>query len=186
MDSDNPPGEPDNQQGRLEAYLSGFVDGEGTFSVGVQRRSDLPFGYQLVPEFRVSQNAERVVVLQALQRVLGCGRIVDNDRHRAADQTKVLVVRQRADLQHRVIPFFRRNPLLSDKQGSFESFAAIVAAMAAGEHLRWDGFVRLIRLAFTMNGAGRYRRITLEEICTRQGKVARTLRDCTPDALFGE
>ena len=29
MDSDKLSGDPDNQQGRLEAYLSGFVDGEG-------------------------------------------------------------------------------------------------------------------------------------------------------------
>jgi hypothetical protein len=45
-ESDNPSGEPDNQQGRLEAYLSGFVDGEGTFSVGVTRRPDLEFGFR--------------------------------------------------------------------------------------------------------------------------------------------
>ena len=64
MSSDNPTGEPDNQQGRLDAYLSGFVDGEGTFSVTVTRRRDLSFGYQLVPEFRVSQNAERANVLR--------------------------------------------------------------------------------------------------------------------------
>ena len=36
MDSDNPIGA-DNQQERLDAYLAGFVDGEGTFHVAIQR-----------------------------------------------------------------------------------------------------------------------------------------------------
>jgi hypothetical protein len=135
MGSENPSGDPDNQQGRLEAYLSGFADGEGTFSIGLTRRPDLPFGYQIVPEFRVSQNGERITVLQVFQATLGCGRVVENDRHRQNDRTFVLVVRRRQDLQDRVIPFFRRNPLISEKRNDFESFATLVDAMAIGEHL---------------------------------------------------
>jgi hypothetical protein len=163
VSSDNPTGA-DNQQGRLEAYLSGFVDGEGCFSVGVQRRPDLPFGYQLVPEFRVSQNAERATVLQELQRHLGCGRIAENDRKRASDKTFVLVVRRRQDLRDHVIPFFQRNPLLSDKRTTFNAFAEIVSAMSAGEHLTRAGFERLVRLAFTMNGRGQYRKVPLVDV----------------------
>ena len=112
MESDNRVSEPDNQQGRLESYLSGFADGEGTFSVGATRRPDLLFGFQLVPEFRVSQNEERASVLHVFQRELGCGRIVENHRTRANDRSLVLVVRKRLDLLTKVIPFFRRNPLL--------------------------------------------------------------------------
>jgi hypothetical protein len=164
MCSDNSTGDPDNQQGRLEAYLSGFVDGEGCFSVGLQRRPDLPLGFQLVPEFRVSQNAERAIVLQTLQETLGCGRIVENDRKRTADKTFVLVVRRRSDLIERIIPFFERNPLLSDKRHDFEVFARIVTAMSAGAHLERDGFVTLVQLAHTMNGGGRYRRMVLADV----------------------
>ena len=164
MGSDNPSGDPDNQQGRLEAYLSGFADGEGTFSVGLTRRPDLPLGFQLVPEFRVSQNGERITVLRVFQRVLGCGRLVENDRRRRSDNTYVLVVRRRQDLEQRVVPFFRRNPLISEKRNDFESFAAIVDAMRRGDHLQRDGFERLVRLAFQTNGHGRYRRWSLEEI----------------------
>jgi hypothetical protein len=163
MGSENPIGA-DNQQGRLQAYLSGFVDGEGSFSVGVQRRPDLPHGFQLVPEFRVSQNAERSSVLVILRDVLGCGRILENHRGRPSDRSFVLVVRRRTDLLQHVIPFFERNPLLSEKHLSFVSFAEIVRAMARGEHLEWSGFERLVRLAFTMNGEGRYRRWMLEDV----------------------
>ncbi len=168
MDSENPTGDPDNQQGRLDAYLSGFADGEGTFSVGVSRRPDLSFGFQLVPEFRASQNSERASVLEIFQRRLGCGRIVENDQRWQRDRTMVLVVRRRRDLIEHVIPFFRRNPLLSEKRKSFELFEGIVLAMAAGRHRQWDGFVTLVQAAFAMNGDGRYRRWRIEDVIGMQ------------------
>src|SRR6476646_4068510 len=70
----------DNQQERLDAYLAGFVDGEGTFHVAVQRNPTTRAGWQLVPEFHVSQNPERRKVLDLLQRRIGCGRIRENHR----------------------------------------------------------------------------------------------------------
>ena len=175
MSSDNPSGDPDNQQGRLEAYLSGFADGEGTFSIGLTRRPDLPFGFQLVPEFRVSQNDERITVLEVFQEVLGCGRLVVNDRRRLNDRTCVLVVRRRFDLETRVIPFFERNTLISEKRHDFEAFATIVKAMTNKEHLTTSGFRKLVTKAFTTNGAGRYRKWTLEEIL-RNPEPSETVR----------
>ena len=166
MESDNRVSEPDNQQGRLESYLSGFADGEGTFSVGATRRPDLLFGFQLVPEFRVSQNEERASVLHVFQRELGCGRIVENHRTRANDRSLVLVVRKRLDLLTKVIPFFRRNPLPSEKRRDFEQFAEVVEALGRGDHMTRNGFERLATISFGMNGGGRYRRIRLDEVLT--------------------
>ncbi len=163
MSSDKPIGA-DDQQGRLESYLSGFADGEGSFSVGVTRRLDLQNGFQLVPEFRVSQNGERATVLSLYREVLGCGSIRQNDRNRLSDRTLVFVVRRRSDLLERVIPFFIRNPLLSEKKFTFDKFATIVTQMEAGTHLTRSGFERLVRLAFEMNGDGRYRRWALGEV----------------------
>jgi hypothetical protein len=164
MNSDNPPGEPDNQQGRLEAYLSGFADGEGTFSIGITRRPDLRFGFQLIHEFRVSQNSERGSILSLFQRTIGCGRIAPNHRTRRSDRSLVLVVRKRRDLLDRVIPFFHRNPLLSEKRFVFDKFETIVTAMAVGRHHTRTGFDELLKLAHSMNGEGRYRRWQISDV----------------------
>ena len=53
----------DNQQERLDDYLCGYVDGEGSFHVAIQRNPSTRFKWQLVPEFHVSQNPERASVL---------------------------------------------------------------------------------------------------------------------------
>jgi hypothetical protein len=163
---------PDNQQERLGDYLAGYVDGEGSFHVAVQRNPSTRNGWQLVPEFHVSQNPERATVLRLLQSHLGCGRIQANARSGGRDRSLVYVVRSRVDLIRNVIPFFERHPILSEKRLEFETFAEIVRAMERGEHLEQEGFERLLALAIQMNGDGRYRRTDWS---------SRILRGHTPD-----
>src|SRR6266496_1162167 len=114
MDSDNAPGAA-NQQERLDAYIAGYVDGEGSFHVAIQRNPNTRVGWQLVPEFHVSQNPERRQVLDLIKQRLDCGRIRENHRG-TADTSLVFVVRDRNDLLAKVIPFFETQPLLSSKQ----------------------------------------------------------------------
>src|SRR2546428_2045354 len=78
-DSDNVAGA-DNQQERLDSYIAGYVDGEGSFSVSVQRNQSCRVGYQLVPEFHVSQNGDRAQVLDLIQHRLDCGYIKPNSK----------------------------------------------------------------------------------------------------------
>ena len=163
---------PDNQQERLDDYLAGYVDGEGSFHVAVQRNPSTRYGWQLVPEFHVSQNPERASILRLLQARLGCGRIRPNARAGGRDRSLVYVVRNRFDLLEKVIPFFRAHPLLSEKRFEFETFAAVVVAMENKEHLSERGFERLLGLAVAMNGGGRYRRLDWS---------SRILRGHTPD-----
>ena len=111
-----------------------------------------------MPEFHVSQAAERREVLDLIKLRLGCGRIRENHRG-STDTTLVLVVRNRQDLLWRVLPFFEGQPLLSSKQRDFLAFARIVRAMEVGEHLSSEGFEALRRVAVSMNGGGRYRRV---------------------------
>ena len=158
----------DNQQERpsgITSYISGFVDGEGSFSVSVQRNRSCRVGFQLVPEFHVSQNADRAQVLELIKARLGCGYIKSNSK---TDRALVYVVRDRDALLERVIPFFERNPLLSSKQVDVETFASIVRAMALNEHRSEVGFGRLLDLAVSMNGGGRFRKVRWKELVAVQ------------------
>ncbi len=59
----------DNQQERLEIewWIVGFVDGEGCFSVTIQRTPSMKHGWQVFPEFVVTQGAKSLEALQTLQ-----------------------------------------------------------------------------------------------------------------------
>jgi hypothetical protein len=172
MCSDNVPGAV-NQQERLDAYIAGYVDGEGSFHVAVQRNPSTRAGWQLVPEFHVSQNAERRQVLDLIKQRLDCGRIQPNHRG-TMDTTLVFVVRNREDLLNKVVPFFEAQPLLSSKQQDFVAFASIVRSMHAKEHLCEEGFRALRERALRMNGGGRYRTV-------HRVQESRILRDHMPN-----
>ena len=160
----------DNQQERprrlASFYISGFVDGEGCFSVTIQRSRNVKLGVQVIPEFHVSQHQDRSEVLEKIKEKFGCGYIKPNDQHNPSDLTSVYVVRNLADLRKKIVPFFLKYPLISSKQQDFLKFAEAVKMMSEGKHLEKSGLTRILRLAFSMNAGGKYRKLKLEDVLT--------------------
>ena len=70
MDAGNQQGRPNEQIGH---YIAGFVDGEGSFHVAVQRNPTTRLKWQVAPEFHVSQNGGNRHVLMLIREILGCG-----------------------------------------------------------------------------------------------------------------
>ena len=144
-------------------YLAGFADGEGCFYIGVHPTTNVTLGLQVIPEFHVSQNGERISVLQLFVEALGCGSIKRNAAANSRDKSYVLVVKKHCDLYEKVIPFFQRFPLRSEKHQEFLKFARVVEMMHRKEHLTTDGLKRISEIAFSMNGA-KFRKYRLTEL----------------------
>ena len=171
----------DNQQERLDGYIAGYVDGDGSFSVVVNRNPSCKSGYQLVPEFHVSQNGDRAQVLHLIRdRLGGCGYIKPNGKN---DRALVFVVRKREDLIERVIPFFEASPILSSKAADFDKFAMIVRSMAQGRHRTRKGFEHLLSIALSMNGNGRFRRVRWKDVIAGYPESSETARQTEASRL---
>ncbi len=145
--SDNVSGA-DNQQERLMSgdYLAGFTDGEGTFYIGFGFRKDLPLKWQIITEFHVSQNPGGRNVLEYFQKVLGCGYLKPNHAKNPKDKSWILIVKDRQDLENKVIPFFEKYPLYTNKKGDFEKFCQVLKFIKTGKHLIRDGFKDMVEL----------------------------------------
>jgi LAGLIDADG endonuclease len=137
----------------LSAYISGYVDGEGCFTVSISPRRKLRVGWEVRPSLSVSQNGDRAEVLHALQAYFGCGSI----RPDRSDRTLKWETRRLEDLLEHVVPHFVRYPLLSGKQLDFERFAAVCRLMAVGAHRSRSGLLEIVELAREMNPSGRRR-----------------------------
>ena len=135
----------------LGSYISGYVDGEGCFTVSISPRPTLSAGWEVRPSLSVSQNGDRAEVLLLIQRYFGCGRI----RPDRSDRTVKWETRSLQPIRATVIPHFKQYPMLSGKQRDFERFAAICERMARGEHLLRSGLVEIVRLAGEMNPGGK-------------------------------
>ena len=134
----------------LPSYISGYVDGEGCFTVSISPRPTLRVRWELRPSLSVSQNGDRSEVLLEIQRYFGCGTV----RPDRSDQTLKWETRSLLPLCEAVIPHFRTYPMLSGKQRDFELFADICERMTRRAHCEPAGFSEIVRLANAMNPSG--------------------------------
>ena len=72
----------DNQQERLRTvgWIVGFVDGEGCFSVTIQKATTAT-GWQVFPEFVVTQGEKSLRALHDLKEFFECGKVFINRRY---------------------------------------------------------------------------------------------------------
>lgn len=134
----------------LAWYITGFVDGEGCFSVSFNKRPKLVTGIEVRPSFALGQNKQSLPVLQLMHTYFGCGAI----RFSKADQTYKYEVRSTSDLMKHIIPHFEKYPLKTAKAQDFDTFKYICEAVASSRHLNKAYLAELLTKAYTMNVAG--------------------------------
>ena len=134
-----------------DEYFAGFVDGEGCFYVGFSRRKDLPLNWQIITEFHLSQNPGGKNILEAFRDRIGCGYIKPNHPNNPKDRIWVLVVKDRSDIKERLLPFFSSHPLHSQKAFDLNVFRQTLGMIERKEHLRRNGFRKIVKLVFKTN-----------------------------------
>src|SRR3989338_8296028 len=135
----------------VREYISGFVDGEGCFSVSFSKRDKLLVGWETKPSFSASQNQDRAEVLSLMQQYFKCGFI----RRDFSDKTLKYEVRSLQELVEKIIPHFEKYELLSSKHKDFVLFARICRLMEKGRHKNSTGLKQIMKLAFQMNASGK-------------------------------
>jgi LAGLIDADG endonuclease len=169
----------DNQQERLIkiGWITGFVDGEGCFSIHVVRqphrenRRGYKTGFQVAHQFVVTQGAKSIECLQMMQRYFDVGRLHCNRRYdNHKEHLYQFVVSKRSDLLETIIPFFQRYPLRTSKHSDFEKFVKCMGVIQTNAHLTHRGLLEIVETMQTMNH------------CKPRTEMIRILRDYTPNA----
>jgi hypothetical protein len=171
----------DNQQERLIkiGWITGFVDGEGCFSIHVVRqphrhnRRGYKTGFQVAHQFVVTQGAKSIECLQMMQGYFGVGRLHCNRRYdNHKEHLYQYVVSKRSDLLETIIPFFQRFQLRTSKQLDFDKFVRCMRVIQTGAHLTPSGLLEIVEIMQTMNH------------CKPRTEMIRILRDYMPDTDF--
>ena len=145
---------PDNQQERLKmiGWIIGYTDGEGCFSVSLFRNKTTKFGWQVFPEFVVTQGEKSKKSLEILLKFFKCGKIFVNKRYNNHNENIYrYCVRSKKDLTEIIIPFFRQNRLKTAKKEDFEIFAKILAMMNENKHSELNGIKKIAKMVEKMN-----------------------------------
>lgn len=133
--------------------IVGFTDGEGCFSLHRLKRRQSPFGFSFTPSFSISQNTLSVGVLKEIQTYFDCG-FIRPDR-----KTSKYEIRDLANLSKKIIPFFKKNRLRTQKSHDFVKFCEICKLLREKQHYQFSGVVKLLDLTYSMNNDGANRRI---------------------------
>jgi len=150
----------------LNSYITGLVDGEGSFLVSFNLRRRRKFGVEPRPSFCLSLSRHDYKLLEEVRNFFNCGAI----RFNKGDNTYKYETRSLKDLVTKIIPHFQRYPLKSSKQNSFILFREICQLMRKNLHLNYQGLIKIIDLAYQMNnfGARKYKKEYLLKIVNKR------------------
>jgi hypothetical protein len=121
----------ENQQERLKTigWIVGFTDGEGCFTLSIIKNPTTKLGWQVMPEFILTQGEKSLASLKKVQKHFGCGR-----------------------METIIIPFFEANELQTAKQQSFTLWSKAVKLINHERiHLTAKGIRRLALIASKIN-----------------------------------
>jgi hypothetical protein len=144
----------DNQQERLKriGWIVGYVDGEGCFSVSFFRNKTTKFGWQVFPEFVVTQGEKSKKSLEILEKFFKCGKIYINKRYDNHNENIYrYCIRSKKELTEIIIPFFKNNQLITAKKEDFKIFAKIIELMNENIHTELKGMKKIAKLVEKMN-----------------------------------
>lgn len=134
----------------MGSYISGYVDGEGCFSISIRPRPRNKIGWEVIANFSISQNRDRIRVLRLMRDYFGYGSFRTNK----CDKTVKYEIRSIDVLVNKIIPYFREYPLQSERQKDVEIFAKVCQMIKAGRHLEKKGLIKIVKLRAKMSFIG--------------------------------
>jgi hypothetical protein len=126
-------------------YLTGFVDGEGCFSLSIYKQGKNLTGWQVKPIFSISLHNKDIKLLEAIQRTLKIGKIykhgVDSIQYRVSSLKNLQIITDHFDSY----------PLITQKSADYLLFKQAIAIIKNKEHLSIEGLLKLVGIKATLN-----------------------------------
>lgn len=126
-------------------YLTGFVDGEGCFSISIYKQGKNLTGWQVKPIFSISLHNKDIHLLEAIQRTLKIGKIykhgVDSMQYRVSSLKNLQIITDHFD----------KYPLITQKRADYLLFKQAITIIKSKEHSSIEGLLKLVGIKATLN-----------------------------------
>jgi LAGLIDADG endonuclease len=130
----------------LEAqWITGFIDGEGCFSIEVNKQKDRKPQIQVALTVVQSKSDEQV--LYALKDYFGCGSVTDNKKDDEYEPRRMWRVKSVKHFAEKIIPFFEKHKLKTKRRIEFQRVRAICLALQQKDHEDPIKFEKMLRMA---------------------------------------
>ena len=142
-------------------FIAGFVSGEGSFFVSLQRNSAYKVNTQVVCGFSIKVRADDRELIDLIWQAFDfAGNVheVSAERYRYEydagihrNDAVMYIVRKRSDLLERIIPFFDTYSLHGRKRENYELWKQVVYMVEQGAHLTPEGLAEIVEIKAQMN-----------------------------------
>jgi hypothetical protein len=126
-------------------YITGFVDGEGCFSLSIFKEDRNITGWQVKPIFSISLHNKDIKLLEAIQRTFQTGKIykhgADSMQYRVSSLKNLQIITDHFDSY----------PLITQKRADYLLFKQAIAIIKNKEHLSIKGILKLVGIKATLN-----------------------------------
>lgn len=126
-------------------FVTGFVDGEGCFTLTISKDKDYKCGWRVHATFTIGLHKKDKIILEILQDYFSGGKIYNLSKD--VLQLKIYSIN---DLI-KVLEHFDKYPLLTQKKVDYELFKQAIYLIKNEEHLTIDGIIKLVRIKAYMN-----------------------------------
>ena len=126
------------------SFVSGLIDGEGSFAVNIRKNSKSRLGWSVEPTFRIRLHLKDEKLLKLVQAFFGVGLM-----HKGLDYVNFNV----ASLKEisNIISHLDKYPLITQKQADYLLFREVIIMMLNKEHLTPEGLDKIVGLKASLN-----------------------------------
>jgi len=137
------------------SWVTGFVDGEGCFSISFNLREKMNYGIEIRPSFSISQKRDKEglnhKIISSFVHFFEGGFV----RFSKKDQIWKYETRRMEHIIEKIIPYFEVNKLITSKKNDFEEFKKICFLIYSKHHLSLVGIKEIISTSYKMNSLGK-------------------------------
>ena len=126
-------------------FLTGFVDAEGCFTLGISRNKYCKTGWSIQLFFQIALHRKDAELLERIQNYFGVGKI-----HKHGPQSIILRISSIKDLQV-LFNHFDKYPLVTQKLADYNLFKLAYNIMINKEHLTQEGLLKLVAIKGSLN-----------------------------------
>lgn len=134
------------KSGLHPAWVVGFIDGEGNFSVGIYPNATHRLGYQVQLRMSISQHIRDVELMLRFQTFFKCGNVVND-----TSTKKQFRIQGFQDLENRLFPLLDEFPLQTQKALDVKAFREVHEMMKQNAHLTLEGIKEIRAIKATLN-----------------------------------
>ncbi|KAG0122492.1 homing endonuclease [Tuber indicum] len=126
-------------------YITGLVDGEGSFGIYLTKYNKSKAGYSIQPNFQITLHKNDYALLETIKLYFYVGSI-----YKDGESLYKYSVRSLKDLEI-ILKHFDKYPLHTQKRADYELFKQVVLMLLNKRHFTEEGLLKIIAIKAAMN-----------------------------------